>query len=191
VLTAPAPVAPSRSAHRRPAPPSPAGCSRAAAGLAVGELLGRLLPGADSPVLAVAARVVDLTPTPLRRTAIDAAGTADKPLLLAGVLLVAALLAAYGGRLAQYRPRSAQQLVLGLSLLVLLAQLPQPAVGPGALVVAAGLMLTTLGVLRSLLRLAVLPGADGRGRSSPGRWSSGCPWPVPAASSATCSSART
>ena len=133
-----------------------------AAGLAVGEVLGRLLPGATSPVLAVAARVVDLTPAAVRGPAIDAVGAADKPLLLAGVLLVVALLAAYGGLLAQRRLRSAEQLVAGLAVLVLLAQLPQPEVGPGALAVAGGLLLTTVGVLRSLLAPARRPTAAGR-----------------------------
>ncbi|MCW2778726.1 MAG: sulfite oxidase-like oxidoreductase, partial [Frankiales bacterium] len=133
-----------------------------AAGLATAEVLGRLLPGASSPVLAVGARVVGLTPASLRGPAISTVGTADKPLLLLGILLVCAGLAAWGGVLALRSPRRAEALVAVLSLVVLAAQLGQPHAGPAAVVVAAALLLVTVGVLRSLLRLA--PGGAGQDR---------------------------
>ncbi len=137
-----------------------AGLLAGGAGLAVAELLGRLVPGGSSPVLAVAARVIDLTPDGLRRAAIDAVGTADKPLLVVGVLVVVALLAARGGLLAARGPGRVEPLVLGLSGLVLLAQLGQPDAGPGAVVVAIALALGVLGALRALLA----PAQDAAGR---------------------------
>ncbi|HVM27630.1 MAG TPA: molybdopterin-dependent oxidoreductase [Mycobacteriales bacterium] len=144
----------------RPEPPTAralalSGLLAGAAGLVVGEVLGRVVPGASSPVLAVADRVVDLAPTSLRQPAIEAFGSADKPLLIGGVLLVVAALAACGGRLAGRAPRAAAGLVVALSLVVLLAQLPEPDAGLlGAALVAATLAATTLAVLRMLVGLA-------------------------------------
>jgi DMSO/TMAO reductase YedYZ molybdopterin-dependent catalytic subunit len=126
-----------------------------AAGLAAGEVLGRLLPGGASPVLSVANRVVDLTPAAPRRSAIDVVGTADKPLLLLGIVLVVALLGARGGLLAAARPRAAHLLVAVLALVVLVVQLPEPdASAVGCLGVAAGLALVASAVLRQLTRAA-------------------------------------
>ncbi|MCU1693708.1 MAG: hypothetical protein JWM64_2799, partial [Frankiales bacterium] len=102
MLTAPvevAPAAPVPAVGRGRA--VAAGLLAGGAGLAAAEVLGRLLPGASSPVLALGNRVVGLAPAGPRRAAIDSVGTADKPLLLAAVLLVGAALAAWGGLLAR------------------------------------------------------------------------------------------
>ena len=123
-----------------------------ASGLVTGELLGRLVPGGSSPVLAVADRVVDLTPDGLRRSAISSVGTADKPLLLLGVLLVCGVLAAVAGSTVRRRPAVTGVLLGVLAVLALLAQLPEQDVRPaGAIVVALGLALATALVLRLLL----------------------------------------
>ncbi|MCU1693296.1 MAG: hypothetical protein JWM64_2387, partial [Frankiales bacterium] len=53
-------------------------------------------------------------------------------------------------------------LLAALGVVVLLAQLGQPDCGPGAVVVAAALVLVTLAVLRSLLRLAADGSSSGR-----------------------------
>lgn len=129
-----------------------AGLLAAAAALVTGELLGRLLPGGASPVLSVADRVIDLTPDGPRRAAISAFGTADKPLLLIGVLVGCALLGAAGGLLAARRPSWTAALVVAGAVLAAAAQLAEPDVSPaGALVTAAGLALAAAGVLRLLL----------------------------------------
>ncbi len=133
-----------------------------AAGLGVGEVLGRVLPGATSPVLALGDRVVGLAPAGPRRAAIDSVGTADKPLLILGILLVAAMLASYGGLLARRSARGVALLLGGLAVVLLLAQLGEPEAGPWAVVVAASTALTAYGVLRSLLRLAADPSTSGR-----------------------------
>ena len=136
-----------------------AGLLAGAAGLAVAEVLGRTVPGGASPVLSIGNRVVDLTPTALRGPAIDATGSADKPLLLAGILLVAGLLSARGGGLADRRKGAAEALIAGLAVVVLLAQLPEPDSGiAGAAVVAAALAVVALGVLRMLVRRAPAAG---------------------------------
>ena len=77
------------------------GAVAAAVALAVGELAAGLLPGGRSPVVAVAERVIVLAPAGVVRAAIDALGTADKPLLVlgvVGVVLVAGAVAAAAGR---------------------------------------------------------------------------------------------
>ena len=152
------------AAPRSPRALALSGLLAGAAGLVVGELVGRVVPGGSSPVLSVANRVVDLTPTALRGPAIEATGNADKPLLLAGVLLVVGLLAAYGGGLAARRPGAAEALVSGLAVVVLLAQLPEPDSGVlGAAAVAAVLAVVATQVLRMLVRLAPADG-DPTGR---------------------------
>jgi DMSO/TMAO reductase YedYZ molybdopterin-dependent catalytic subunit len=138
---------------------SATGVLAGAAGLAVGEVLGRVVPGGASPVLSIANRVVDLTPAAVRQPAIATFGSADKPLLVLGIALVAGLLAAYGAR--QPLPRAAA-LVAALSAVVLAAQLPEPGATPfGALVVAAALGLTAVGVLQFVRTAAPV---DGEGR---------------------------
>ncbi len=59
----------------------------AAAGLSVGDLTATLM-GVRTPVHAVGARVIDLAPASLREWAIGNLGTADKPALQAGVVVV-------------------------------------------------------------------------------------------------------
>ncbi len=129
-----------------------AGVLAGALGLTVGELLGRTVPGGHSPVLAVADRVVDLTPDGLRRWAISSVGTSDKPLLLTGVLVVCVLLAAVGGAQARQRPGLTGILLGTLAGVSLLAQLPEPDARPaGATAVAAGLALAVALALRLLV----------------------------------------
>jgi DMSO/TMAO reductase YedYZ molybdopterin-dependent catalytic subunit len=97
---------------RLPAPaPSPAGTARSALSgvlaallaLGVSELAAGLLRGAPSLVLSVGARVVDTVPGAVERRAIDLLGTADKPVLLAGILLLSVVCGALLGILAARR----------------------------------------------------------------------------------------
>jgi hypothetical protein len=176
-----------------PGPSRLSGLLAGAAGLVVAELVGRVVPGGSSPVLAVANRVVDLTPTALRGPAIEATGNADKPLLLAGILLVVGLLAAYGGGLAARRPGAAEALIGGLAVVVLLAQLPEPDSGVlGAAAVAAVLAVVATLVLRMLVRLAPATAtrpAAGASSPAPPPWAS--PSSAPAGCCATSPSAPT
>lgn len=90
------------------------GLLAAASGLAAGHLTAALLSPAASPVLAVGATVIDLTPTPVKEWAVARFGTADKPILLASVLVVTLVLAALGGVLAR------RSFALGAAILVAL-----------------------------------------------------------------------
>jgi len=76
-----------------------------AAAVAIGaaQLVAGLTAPASSPVLAVGQAAIDLTPQAVRDFAISAFGTADKTVLLGGILVVVALYAALVGILAVRR----------------------------------------------------------------------------------------
>ncbi|GAB7036623.1 MULTISPECIES: molybdopterin-dependent oxidoreductase [Catenuloplanes] len=80
------------------------GLIAAGAGVAAGELLAAAARPGASPVLSVGAAVIDATPTPVKEFAVRTAGTADKPLLLTGIAILTALLAAALGIAARRRP---------------------------------------------------------------------------------------
>lgn len=94
----------------------PAACGVLAAGLgtAAAHLVAALVSPPSSPVLAVGSRVIDATPTPVKEWAVGTFGTADKPILIGSVAVVALLLAAVAGAV---RPRF--RLVSTLLLLLL------------------------------------------------------------------------
>lgn len=71
------------------------------AGLAISYALSLLLSTRDSPVQAVADLAIRLTPGPLVEWAVRALGFLDKPLLIAGILLILAVLFALSGVLAR------------------------------------------------------------------------------------------
>ncbi|MFF0413251.1 molybdopterin-dependent oxidoreductase [Kitasatospora sp. NPDC004745] len=81
-----------------------AGLAAATAALGAGELLAALTGPDTAPVIAVGSTAIDLTPTPLKEYAVRTFGTDDKPVLLGGILLTTALLAALAGLLAARRP---------------------------------------------------------------------------------------
>jgi hypothetical protein len=74
-----------------------------AAGLAVSYAVAAVMAVRDSPVVAVAELVIRLAPGRLVEEAIDRVGSADKPLLVGGILAVLALAFAWAGVLAQRR----------------------------------------------------------------------------------------
>ena len=88
-----------------------------AAGVAIGvaQVAAGLTVPEASPVVAVGQAAIDLTPAPVKNSAISAFGTADKTVLLGGILVVLAGYAALAGILAVRR------LALGLWGLALFA----------------------------------------------------------------------
>ena len=132
-----------------------AGVLGVAVALGVSELVAGLLPGARSLVVAVGDAVIDSVPGWLERAAIAALGTADKPVLLAGILVVSALLGALLGRAAV---RSFLVAVAGFAaaaVLGALAALTDPR-GSAAAAVTTALVAAAagLGTLWLLLRAA-------------------------------------
>ena len=77
------------------------------AGLAVAELVVGLVRGAASPVVPVGQEVIDAVPLSVKNWAIDTFGTADKPALIVGTLLVLGVIGSLVGVLAVRRSRPA------------------------------------------------------------------------------------
>ncbi|MGH3345022.1 MAG: molybdopterin-binding oxidoreductase, partial [Carbonactinosporaceae bacterium] len=80
-----------------------AGLIAAAVAVGVGELFAALVRPLASPVVAVGGAVIELAPTPVERWAISVFGTADKPVLVGGVLVVVGAAAVVAGVLATRR----------------------------------------------------------------------------------------
>lgn len=120
-----------------------AGVVAAAASLAAGRLGGRLLDGGADPVLAVGRQVVDRAPTGLREAVIGSVGTADKPLVVIGTVLVVLLVGAAVGVL-RVRSRALALVAVGGLWLVgagAVAAVPGAAAPPAVLLAAgAGLV---------------------------------------------------
>ena len=79
---------------------STAGLVAGFAGLATSYFVAMVMTIRDSPVVAVAELVIRLTPGPAAEKAISVLGHKDKPFLVAGVLLLSAVLFTWAGRLA-------------------------------------------------------------------------------------------
>lgn len=109
--TVPTPRSDGHSADaRRAVPvanPATAGVLAGAVGLGTAELLAALIGPISSPLLAIADRVVDLSPTGVREWAISTLGTLDKPATIVGTLLILAAISAGLGRLAACGRRQA------------------------------------------------------------------------------------
>lgn len=149
----------SRSAPRWPY--AVAGLAAAGVGMAVGHLAAAFGNPATSPVLAVGSTVIDATPTPVKEWAVQSFGTADKPILLAGVSLVTAAAAAGIGLLSRRRPTLGIVLVVLLAGLAGIAAMARPAPAPQDVLpslAAAGAGALVLAGLRRLLQ----PGPDAR-----------------------------
>ncbi len=102
-----------------------AGAVATALGLGAAELVGGLLHRGTSPVLAVGEAVIEFVPGGLAETAIQVLGTWDKPLLVAGTVLITLLVGAVAGLLAR------RALLGGLAVLIALGVLAGGAILAG------------------------------------------------------------
>jgi DMSO/TMAO reductase YedYZ molybdopterin-dependent catalytic subunit len=81
-----------------------AGFLAAASGVAVGTGVAALLQGVPSPIESVGNRAIDYAPPFLKEFAVKQFGTADKPILIAGVVAALAVLAVVAGIIGRRRP---------------------------------------------------------------------------------------
>ncbi|PVG84584.1 oxidoreductase [Nocardioides gansuensis] len=128
------------------------------AGLATSYATATALNIRESPVVAVAELVIRLTPGPVVEGAIQLLGQADKPVLVAGVLLAVGLLFALAGLLARGGLSRSVLVWLSLALIGMVAVLRQHGAGPVD-VLPVGVGLATWLALHSAL---VNPLAKGR-----------------------------
>ncbi|MCP2174224.1 DMSO/TMAO reductase YedYZ, molybdopterin-dependent catalytic subunit [Williamsia maris] len=117
-----------------------------AAGLTVGvgQLVAAVFDRAAAPLFAVGSAVIDLTPKPVRESAISTFGTGDKTALLVGMGVIVALLAVLAGVLETSRRRWGSALFAAFGALGVAAAVTRPAAGvwwflPTVLGVAAGI----------------------------------------------------
>lgn len=114
-----------------------AGLLATAVALGVAELAAGAL-GARSLVVAIGDAVIDRTPGWLERFAVATLGTADKPVLLVGILVVSALVGAALGRLARTRLALASAGLVAFGALGVAAALTDARTDPAAAVTVAG-----------------------------------------------------
>ncbi|MFT3860616.1 molybdopterin-dependent oxidoreductase [Micropruina sp.] len=113
-----------------------AGALAVFAGLGFGQLVAALVAPQAAPALAVGARIIDLTPTPVKDWAVATLGTWDKPVLVGGVAIGTLCLGALIGLLAL---RRRAWLWIGPALLTVIAAMAAaaaPQAGPFAIVPA-------------------------------------------------------
>ncbi len=132
---------------------SAAGVAGAAVALGIGELGSGFSRAVPSLVVAMGDVVVDASPGDATEVAIDAVGTADKPLLLAGVVVLSLVIGAVVGRFA-WRRRAVAPMVFaafGVAGAIAASRAPFASTvwaSTAALVAAAIGAATTLGLLR-------------------------------------------
>lgn len=144
--------------------PALAGLLAAMAALAAAELVAALLGGAGSPITAIGNTVIDLAPPVLKDWAVEVLGTADKPALIGGVLVVLALVAAVTGMLAVRRFWLGAAGVVLLGLVGLAAALADTGAGnAGTLLPSAVAIMTGLAVLQRLVGSLGRPAATAAG----------------------------
>lgn len=142
------------------APSALTGVLAALAGMAAGHLIASFTDPAASPVIAVGGAVIDRTPTPLKEWAVASFGIADKPILLA-IVVLATLVAAAGVGLATRRDRAVGVLALtGLVAVPAVAALARPAAYASALVPSVTALAASVAVLLGLSRQASSPDGD-------------------------------
>ena len=128
-----------------------AGVLAAVAALSAAEVVAALLDGAGSPVTSIGNAVIDVAPPALKDAAIGLLGTADKPALIGGVLVVLALVAAATGVLAVRRFWVGAAGVMLLGLVGLAAALADAEAAMAALLPSFAAIITGVAALRVLI----------------------------------------
>ncbi len=148
-----------------------AGALAAAVALGGAELVAGLL-GTQSLILAVGSLVVDLTPGPVVKAAIEWLGTNDKPFLVAAVTAVSIAVGAALGPVAARRFEVGAGALVAFGVLGFLASMRHPEASTDAsLLVAAAAVGAGVVALRVLLRAAIedAPAVDMPGRGTANR----------------------
>jgi hypothetical protein len=128
-----------------------------AAALAAGQLVAGLVAPASSPYLAVGDTVVRLSPHWLTEFAKATFGTADKPVLLAGMAVVIVTVAALAGLASRRHPGPGVVVVIVLGVAGVAAVMYAPAFAPLDMLAPTVSLGVGVGVLRWLHRLARRP----------------------------------
>jgi DMSO/TMAO reductase YedYZ molybdopterin-dependent catalytic subunit len=139
-----------------------------AAGLALGmsELLAGLVVSVPSLVESLGNWVIDNVPQPVKEWAIATFGTADKPILLAGIIVVTLVIGSVVGVVARDRFWMATLVFVAFGLIALAAAATDPQVSPIFAATSAGLAAVAgVGTLRMLYTIGQ-PKPDGSSDTS-------------------------
>jgi DMSO/TMAO reductase YedYZ molybdopterin-dependent catalytic subunit len=139
------------------------------AALGIGHLMAAIVSPGSSPFLAVGDGVIRLSPQLLTEFAKETFGTADKPVLLSGMAVVIAIVAALAGLASRRRVRPGVVMVTVLGLLGFAAVILAPVFSPLDLLAPAaalGAGVVAFRLLHRQARQAYLP--SGPGNSGPG-----------------------
>ncbi|MVA74967.1 molybdopterin-dependent oxidoreductase [Auraticoccus sp. F435] len=126
------------------------GLCSAALALAVGHLASVVSGAGSSPAVVVGSQLVDAAPTPVKTVVVALLGTADKPVLVGGVVAATLLLGAVLGLQAWRRPRLANLGILAIGAVGAVVALTRPELG------APGAVPSLLAVLTGLVALPLL-----------------------------------
>jgi DMSO/TMAO reductase YedYZ molybdopterin-dependent catalytic subunit len=129
-----------------------------AAAIAAGQLVAGLVAPASSPYLAVGDTVVRLSPHWLTEFAKATFGTADKAVLLAGMAVVIAVVAAVAGLASRRHPGPGIGVVIVLGVVGLAAVMFAPAFAPLDMLAPTASLVVGVAVLRWLHGLALATG---------------------------------
>lgn len=145
-----------------------AGALAAGVALGVSELIAGLIAPVPSLVESLGNWVIDNVPTPVKDWAIATFGTADKPILLASIVVVTLTIGALAGMYARERFGLAVGVFAVFGLIALWAGSLDPQVSPGVAAIPAGAAVVAgLATLRMFYRLdepGTQPATDGSKR---------------------------
>ncbi len=156
-----------------------AGLLAAAVALGIAQLVAALTGPSGEPVIAVGSAAIGLTPVPVKDFAIQHFGSSDKTVLIAGILVVLALLAMASG-IAARRRRGYGLAGLGvLGALAVAAALTRPTAGPADAIPAVVGVIAGAFMLLLLVRAAAPAAAPGGDPTSATKRSPAPPVPGP------------
>jgi DMSO/TMAO reductase YedYZ molybdopterin-dependent catalytic subunit len=136
------------------------GIASVAAALGVGNLVAVVSAPSSSPFLAVGDTVIRFSPEPLTEFAKSTFGTADKPVLLGGMAVVIALVAALAGLASRGRPAPGVAVIGALGVAGIAAVVGGPAFTPLALAAPVAALVTGVGAFLLLHRAATRQAAE-------------------------------
>lgn len=154
--TPPAPTAPAPRLGAGPA--AGIGLAATALGVGAGQLVAGVVSPSSAPLLAVGDRVIRLSPQPVVEFATSTFGTADKAVLVAGIVVLLAVLGAVAGLASRRDERPGAGVLGGLGAIGAVAVVAGASFAPLDLVAPAAALFGAVWVFRRLHRLALRAG---------------------------------
>ncbi|RZT88541.1 DMSO/TMAO reductase YedYZ molybdopterin-dependent catalytic subunit [Pseudonocardia sediminis] len=154
------PPAPTTPAPARLATGQAAGIGLAATvlGVGAGQLVAGLFSPSSAPLLAVGDRVINLSPQPLVEFATSTFGTADKAVLIAGIVVLLVVVGAVAGLVSRRDERPGSGVLAGLGVVGVAAVATGSSFGPLDLLAPAAALFSAVWAFRRLHRVGLRAG---------------------------------